>query len=583
MPALADRTQRKLICLLLGGAFLAMLHLTWMRWGSFYVDTFRDQWVYHNILSGKVVYRDFCYRYGFFPPYLGALFYRFFGETLYSSLIFGLAFTIASIVLIYRIARFFLSRFITALLVLNFIVVFAFGGSSKIFNFIIPYSSSMTISMLFTLALVYFALKFILKERRYCLYCAAVSLYFILISRYEIGVMVSFAVFLTGLVQFYVKRDLRLALFPIYVILAGIFSYIFFIYGNQAYAGFRDSVGGIFSLGGKVQFFHLRMAGLVDPGKSFLYAIKHFAIQLVVALFFVFAVRRKENHVLMKYAAYLFLILFLPLIMITGFPYYGVYAALPLSIIGGIVFIVYYFKIRISDFKVNLALFLLFSTALAVSMRVIFNFSIFAYGFAFGALALIPFYIFWFKFFPAATGSGLSSRSFYSFLFGVFLILFNIPLVVDAARYYLSRNVPVESARGRIFSSTDPRDVCFWQTIDYLNNSAVSGQTLIVMPEGIGINYFSNLANPIRYDSFIPPDIDVLGGDDRLIGMLIRCKADYLVITARETPEYTCSRFGVDYAKRLSLWIKANYHLDKVFGEHPFTSPRFGIAVYRRK
>ena len=210
------------------------------------------------------------------------------------------------------------------------------------------------------------------------------------------------------------------------------------------------------------------------------------------------------------------------------------------------------------------------------------NFSVFDYGFAFGALALIPFCIFWFKFLPAIfIGASRPSRL-YQLLLATFFILLNFPLFAGNVAHYAKKDVLIRSRRGIIFALSNEDSFCFRQTLDYLRVVAFSGQTMIVMPEGVGLNFFSGLDNPLRYETFIPADITDIGGDGKLIDILAKYKVDYIVITGRTTSEYGCFAFGIDYARRVDAWVKANYHLEKLFGDYPFTTSRFGIAIYRR-
>jgi hypothetical protein len=582
MPALADRTQRKLIPFLLSAAFVAMLYLSWMRWGTLYVDTFRDQWFYHKIFSGKVVYRDFCYRYGFLPPYIGALFYRFFGETLYAAVAFGLVVTALCTFLIYRISRLFLDRFISVVVVLNFIVIFAFNAQGQIFNFILPYSSAMTVAMLFVLLVVYFTAKFIFSDKRYCLYLAGIFLYFVILSRFELGFLAALGLAACGAITLFVNRDRRLLLLTISAVLAGFLSYLIFIAVNHAYDGFYGSVCKIFIRAPKEHYFFIRLAGFLTPVRSVLYAFEHFSVQLLFASIFIFMALRIGAHRGAKITALLLLTGILPLMQITKFPYYGAYSSIPIIFIFGLVYIVGRFMGGKGGFKANLALFLLFFTAMMISLRVILNFSIFDYGFAFGALAIISFYVFWFKFFPGIFTGIPGGIYFYRLLFAVFFMLLNFPLFIDNVAYYKGKDIPVKSSRGLIFSLHDESSLCFWQAVDYLNNVAVPGKTMVVLPEGIGLNYFSNLDNPLRYETFIPPDLMDIGGDDKLIAMLLSNNIEYIAITGRVTREYGYSAFGLDYGRKVDSWVKAHYRLEKVFGRYPFTSPDFGIAVYRR-
>ena len=102
------------------------------------------------------------------------------------------------------------------------------------------------------------------------------------------------------------------------------------------------------------------------------------------------------------------------------------------------------------------------------------------------------------------------------------------------------------------------------------------------MPEGIGINFFCHRDNPTRYYALIPPRIKLIG-EEKIIDQFEGTNIDYILIVKRETPEYGFPHFGVDYGKKIDLWIKNHYVLEKLFGPYPFTGPEFSAALYKKK
>jgi len=585
MPALADRTQRKLVFSLLFCVFSGMFYLSWMRWGNLFVDTFYDQWVYHKIISGKVIYKDIYYCYGFLPVYVGAFFYRIFGETLYASVIFGTIVSVLSTTLVYRISRLFLGRFISCLLAAHLVVLLLFNGNSDMFNFILPYSSSVTLAIVFVLSALYFFLKFILTKNGSFLYILAISLAIVFLSRYELGFLVTLALGVVALAWWRLRHDRRLILAVTLGVVTGALGYVLFIFGNHIYLGFKMSVGGFFMSLGKDNYFHLRMSGLAYPVRSFVYAFKHFFFQAVIVLLLFFTARTvnfKKNMIVAFVA--LPLVIFLS-IRWMGFPYYGIYSSLPVILAAGSILILYRFFCNTHkfDFSVNLALLTAFLVAIAVGLRIILNFSIVHYGFVLGIPGLIAYYLFWFRIIPDFVIHSEPVRRNYIYSVAIFFIFLNIPIFATGAAHYLQKTVKIESPHGYIFSLPDESAVCFRQAVDYMKTVVPKAATLVVLPEGVGINYFSDHDNPLYITTYIPPAIDVIGGQDKLIADLASYKVDYIAIAARGTSEYRFVSFGVDYGARVDNWIKEHYALEKVFGSYPFAGSHFGVALYRRK
>ena len=104
--------------------FAALFFLHWGIWGNLIADTFRDQWVFHALNNGRVLYRDVTYLYGPLPPYLMAFLQRIFGEHLAVSIAIGTALCGITTLCIYRCARLSLPRFFAAVPAVVFLAVF---------------------------------------------------------------------------------------------------------------------------------------------------------------------------------------------------------------------------------------------------------------------------------------------------------------------------------------------------------------------------------------------------------------------------------------------------------------------------
>lgn len=115
------------------------------------------------------------------------------------------------------------------------------------------------------------------------------------------------------------------------------------------------------------------------------------------------------------------------------------------------------------------------------------------------------------------------------------------------------------------------------------NQAGAPPRTLAVFPEGVTLNYLARLANPTPYINFMPPEI-VLFGEARMLEAFRAAPPDVVVITHKDTSEYGYRFFGVDYARELGAWIRAEYQAVQVFGDPPLQQgSRFGAAVLVRK
>jgi len=122
----------------------------------------------------------------------------------------------------------------------------------------------------------------------------------------------------------------------------------------------------------------------------------------------------------------------------------------------------------------------------------------------------------------------------------------------------------------------------YWETICYLKENTSQDDTVVVLPEGVGINFFSHRENPTGYYTFIPPYLEFIS-EEKIIDRFEKTDIDYILVVSRTTQEYGFPYFGVNYGKNIDLWIKDHYMLEKLFGPYPFTSPEFSGALYKKK
>ncbi len=103
------------------------------------------------------------------------------------------------------------------------------------------------------------------------------------------------------------------------------------------------------------------------------------------------------------------------------------------------------------------------------------------------------------------------------------------------------------------------------------------GGKLLVVPEGVMLNYLSRRRAPTPFISFTPFDL-IVWGQDEMIRALRRSPADAVLLVHRDTGEYGATFFGRDYGDRLSSWIHSRYRRVQRFGGAPL-QPGTGFGV----
>jgi hypothetical protein len=106
--------------------------------------------------------------------------------------------------------------------------------------------------------------------------------------------------------------------------------------------------------------------------------------------------------------------------------------------------------------------------------------------------------------------------------------------------------------------------------------------TLLVLPEGVMINYLARRRNPTPYLNFMPPEL-ILFGEGAILNAFERQPPDYVALVHKSTREYGFPFFGRDYGVSLRAFVDRHYRLVSRIGEEPLSPDSdFGITLHRR-
>lgn len=118
--------------------------------------------------------------------------------------------------------------------------------------------------------------------------------------------------------------------------------------------------------------------------------------------------------------------------------------------------------------------------------------------------------------------------------------------------------------------------------LDWLAPRIRPEQTLLVLPEGVMLNYQLRVKSPTPYVNFMPPEL-LFWGEAELLETLRAAQPDYVVLVHKDVREYGYRAFGDDYGAGLYRWVRGEHSLLATYGAAPFMSPAFGVAVYARR
>ncbi len=107
--------------------------------------------------------------------------------------------------------------------------------------------------------------------------------------------------------------------------------------------------------------------------------------------------------------------------------------------------------------------------------------------------------------------------------------------------------------------------------------------TLLVLPEGVMLDYLSRRRAPTAHLNYMPPET-ILFGEEAMLAALQAAPPDAVLLVHKDTSEYGLPLFGRDYGAALLSWVRARYAVvwTDPAGDSPLEpGSRFGISLLR--
>jgi hypothetical protein len=167
------------------------------------------------------------------------------------------------------------------------------------------------------------------------------------------------------------------------------------------------------------------------------------------------------------------------------------------------------------------------------------------------------------------------------------LVAFFLTAQESSGRFYSVKNKPLGTGADRMHAFGLPFSESGTITAAALENMAQTmppGATLVVIPDGIVLNYLLRRENPTPYTVFDPVLMAVYGGEERVVETLTAHPPDYIALVQRNFDEYGLAPFGQDprFGRTILAWVDQHYEVVQVYGAPP-SGRDFGIALLRRK
>ncbi len=519
----------------IGGVALLAFAQSYLRWLHPLIDTGRDLYIPEQLARGAKLYRDIRYQYPPLGPYLLALITALTGHSLTAYMYIGVAQSLAAASALYLAARRVAGVLGAFAATLMFVSLCVTNATTWGVTWIFPYSYAATFGMTFLLI----ALAAVLSERGWIAVAALVPA-----AWCKVELAVAAALIVVGLT---VIRRLSLrqaaawlaAMLVTFGAAALYFRDTAWLRGNLFAASLTQSeIARIYFARVSGQADWLRNLGATLVGIAVIVAVKlairraSWPVALAVVLVCTFLTQ--EDQLVRAFNLLQWVVLIFCAVRHFGGENGGVHTS-------------------------NLFVLALFSVA--STLRIWLNVSPGWYGFT----LVVPVF--------ALMAAVLFERKRLTPLWMIPIAVLCALTLWNQNRRYAAKEYPIVSARGTFFDANHDRASILTAFLQH-----VHGGTLVVIPEGITLDYLAGATTPLTYHTLTPVEIDNPAVEVAILRELSAHPPDRIAIVDRDVREFGYRGFSIDYGLALTRWIKAHYAV-----EAPLRGGSFWMVVLRRR
>lgn len=160
-------------------------------------------------------------------------------------------------------------------------------------------------------------------------------------------------------------------------------------------------------------------------------------------------------------------------------------------------------------------------------------------------------------------------------------------LVERSRRFYQAKQTSIGEGADRILSygpADYPLPQWWEQARQFISANTPANSTLLVVPEGLSLNFWTRRRHPLRIADLLPATLRLNGAD--VATELAARPPDTVVLVSRPNlEELGFARYGADPAtgKAIVDWVVANCEKVAQAGGDPFAPGSMGLEIYQRK
>ncbi len=576
--------------LLVGSVFAILLAATWGRWAELIVDFGRELYVPWRIAEGDVLYRDLAYFNGPLSPHINALLFRLLGPGIQILLLFNVVILILFTAAAYHILARLAGAIPAAVSCCAFLVLCAFAQHTTYgsYNFLAPYSHELTHGLLLS-ALGLLLLRRLGDGAVLPALGVGVCVGLTLLTKPEIALAAAVSLTVgTGLVVWVagwpmITRFAVCGLFVMGVVLPAA-GFAVAHTGHES-AWIREALmspwTAVVNADIRAIPFYRAGLGLHDP-RGNLFSIGLWSglwIAFIGGPYWIFrrlsARLQRRSTIGLWFFALTFLCASAAVIVADGFRAFGPLPVLMAILLLGLVADRPRWPGSFNRADRILAFSgLLFSLLLLAKMGL--RPQVVWYGFALAAPALLAAIAWLFGLLPrrldrgrGGAGTVIGSAS------AVLLAVVTLHVVASASQYE-RRSLTLGGGMDQL-RVDEARAQAIGPALTALGRVLQPGETLLVVPEGVSINYLLRVKTPTPYFNFMPPEL-ILFGEDRMISALEPSPPAFILFIPKWTDDYG-GEFGKEFGVHLSEWIENHYGEIQVFPGGEFFGMPFNVRL----
>lgn len=493
------------------------------------------------VSKGNVLYKDILCIYFPLAYQLNALAYLIFGTTIQTLEFCGLINITLFVLSLYLLSQEFLDKKLSFILATTVLISSGFNGS--LFNMILPYSTGFTYGVTASILAVFMAIKYIKTEK-----VQFIALAYFLVGlgftfKGEFGLIFPILIYVSfwakpctikqnigNILSFAITPAISLGILLFQgltvneIIIASDFMKRFFSTDSMIYH--IKQTGGLFSL---------------EKISLWVQSIINFSIFLGISFFLYEKTKEKK----------LFWASLLICAVLLNFTKVWLHTCLlPITLF---VLLVWKFK----SIKTNLPLMVLILSAIALTTRTFWTLILSIYGFYTAPIAVLTLLVLIIEYMPENEKLNVDNlKKFFIFALSSYLIYF---IAFDIYQRQ-TNNTKISTEKGTVYLPQREAE-CFNNAIKYLQTSTTENQKVLILPEGMTLNFLTNrkvdlnmpMVDRLYYDAI---------GEDKIVENLK--KSDYDVIFIVEG--FGLTRFGKPYLygsdNAILRYVFENYDLE---------------------